>query len=71
MAISFQPLRNTMKRREISWYFLGKQGIDNRTMHQLRHDLNITLKTLEKLCIILECSPNDILEFVKDEGSIP
>lgn len=70
MAISFQPLRETMKKQDVSWYYLGKQGIDNRTIHQLRHDLNITLKTLEKLCVILKCTPNDVLEFTHEELNV-
>lgn len=68
MAISYAPLRETMKNSNISWYYLGQQGIDNRTMHQLRHNENITLKTLEKLCLILNCTPNDIFSFIPEEN---
>lgn len=52
-----------MKQKEITQYFLLKSGIDNKTLDSLKKDKNITLLTLEKLCNILECTPNDIVEF--------
>ncbi|MFI3253380.1 MAG: helix-turn-helix transcriptional regulator [Eubacteriales bacterium] len=67
MAISYVPLVKTMEEKEISWYFLAQQGIDHRTLHQLRHNMNITLKTLEKICSILHCTPNDVLAFVPEK----
>ena len=42
-------------------------GIDYRTMHQLRNNKNITAHTIEKLCRILDCTPNDILTFTNDD----
>lgn len=62
--ISYDPLWNTMKRKNISQYQLLKAGIDNKTLDSLKKNKNITLLTVEKLCNILECSPNDIVEFL-------
>lgn len=42
-------------------------GIDYRTMQQLRSNKNITAHTIEKLCRILDCTPNDILTFTNDD----
>lgn len=53
-----------MKRKNISQYQLLKAGIDNKTLNSLKKNKNITLLTVEKLCNILECSPNDIVEFL-------
>lgn len=61
--LSYLPLWKTMKEKNISQYQLLKMGIDNKTLDGLKHDRNITLLTLEKLCVILECTPNDIVEF--------
>lgn len=61
--IDFTPLWETMKSKNISQYKLMQLGIDNRTLDSLRHNRNITLITLERLCNILECSPNDIVRF--------
>ena len=61
--ISYAPLWNTMKSKKISQYLLLKMGIDNKTLDGLKHNKNITVLTLEKLCTIIGCTPNDIIEF--------
>ncbi|MCD8150169.1 MAG: helix-turn-helix transcriptional regulator [Clostridiales bacterium] len=58
---SFEPLWETMKRKNISQYDLVNGGIDKRTLDQLRHDRNITILTLAKLCNILQCTPNEVV----------
>lgn len=65
LIIDYTPLWETMKRKNISQYNLLKSGIDNKTLDSLRNGRNITLLTVEKLCIILECEPNDIVRFIK------
>ena len=69
MAIDYQPLLDIMGKKKISWYRLEKLGIDNRTVHQLRHNLNITTGTIGKRCKILECQPGDILRYRPDDES--
>lgn len=61
--ISYQPLWETMQRKGISQYALLKSGIDNKTLDSLKKGKNITLLTVEKLCYILNCTPNEIFEF--------
>ncbi len=61
--ISYEPLWTTMKQKEISQYSLLKSGIDNKTLDSLKKNKNITLLTVEKLCRIIQCTPNDIVEF--------
>ena len=55
-----------MKAKGVSQYKLLKMGIDNRTLDSLKNNRNITLLTLEKLCNILDCTPNDIVAFDKE-----
>ena len=55
-----------MKDKDVSQYRLLKSGIDNKTLDSLKKNKNITLLTLEKLCIILDCTPNDIIEFIPE-----
>lgn len=59
----YGPLRETMKRRNVTQYQLLKGGIDNKTPDSLKKDKNITMVTPEKLCRIIGCTPNDIIEF--------
>ena len=61
--IDYSPLWNTMKNKNISQYYLLKNGIDNKTLDSIKKGNNITLLTLERLCSILNCSPNDIVSF--------
>lgn len=61
--IDFSPLWKTMEERQVTQYQLLKRGIDNKTLDALKKNRNITLLTLEKLCSIIGCTPNDIVEF--------
>ena len=64
--IDYTPLWNTMEEKGISQYYLLQSGIDNKTLDTLKKNNNITLLTLEKLCRILDCTPNDIVRFLDD-----
>lgn len=61
--IDYSPLWITLKQKEITQYQLIKGGLDNKTLDKLKKNGNITLLTLEKLCCLLNCSPNEIVEF--------
>ena len=63
--IDYTPLWETMERKQISQYRLLKSGIDNKTLDTLKKGNNITMLTLEKLCMILDCTPNDVVRFQK------
>ena len=64
--IDFSP-RATMARQDITQYRLLKDGIvDNKTLDGIKHNRNITLLTLERLCRYLNCTPNDIVRFLED-----
>ena len=54
-----------MEERGISQYRLLKSGLDNKTLDSLKKGKNITVLTMEKLCRILNCTPNDIVEFIE------
>lgn len=65
--ISYEPLWRTMKERGITTYTLiYKCGISAYTVTNLRRNKSITMNTLEKLCKILNCTPNEIIEFIDD-----
>lgn len=66
--IDFSPLWVTMKKKNITQYQLIKNGIDNKTLDSLRKNKNITLATLESLCRILNCTPNDVVRFINDSA---
>ena len=66
-VICFNRLWETMKRKNISTYYLReKSGIDSKTVRRLKNNENIETKTLDKLCRTLDCDITDILEYVKE-----
>lgn len=67
VIIDYSPLWETMREKNISQYKLLKNGIDNKTLDTLKKKNNITLLTVEKLCNILDCTPNDIVRFEKED----
>ena len=66
--LSYEPLWKTMKNRNITTYFLiNKKGFSPNIITSLRNNKSITMYTLERLCQILDCTPNDVIEFLSDE----
>lgn len=62
--VSYEPLWQTMEKKGITTYTLiQKYKIQSKTIYNLKHEKNITTATIENLCNILECTPNDILTF--------
>ena len=65
--IRFDKLRKTMEQKNITTYKLREQcGIDSKTIRRLKAKDNMETKTLNKLCAALDCSLEDIAEYVKD-----
>lgn len=62
--IDYSPLWETMKVKGVSQYTLLQMGVDNKTLDSLKKGKNVTLLTVEKLCRILNCTPNDIVKFI-------
>ena len=66
--IRFDRLWETMKNKGFSTYMLREKcGIDSKTIRRLRANENIETKTLDKLCAALDCSLEDIAEYVKEK----
>lgn len=66
-VISYEPLWKTMEnRKETTYTLITKYAINPRTINNLKHNKSITMYTLERLCQILDCTPNEIVRFTKD-----
>ena len=66
--VDYTPMWEYMEKKGITSYSLiNKYGFNPRTIYNLKHNKGITVYTLEKLCTILECTPNDILRFTDDD----
>ena len=65
--ISYEPLWKTMKDRGVTTYTLiYKKGFSAYTVTNLRRNRSITMNTLEKLCAVLNCTPNDVVAFTEE-----
>ncbi len=68
--IVFDKLWRTMKDKGISTYRLREDsGIDSKTIRRLKANENIESKTLNKLCAVLDCKIEDIMEYIPDKNA--
>ena len=63
--ISYAPLWKTLENKGYSTYWLLNQGIDRKTLYNLKHNKNTTILTLEKICRILNCHIEEVVEFIE------
>ncbi len=61
--ITFEPLWKTLKNKNISQYdLITKYNLDKHLLQRLRDNNNVQLNTIDKLCNILDCDVEDIIE---------
>ena len=67
--IKFDRLWQTMKLRGITQYDLYTHYNVNRSqLERLRHNRNVEIATIDKLCNILNCKVEDIMEHFPDDN---
>ena len=65
--IVFDKLWQVMEQKGVSTYKLREEcGIDSKTIRRLKANENIETKTLNKLCSVLNCKIEDIMEYIPD-----
>ena len=65
--ICFDRLWETMKKKGMTTYQLREKcGIDSKTVRRLKANDNMETKTLNKLCIALDCKLEDIADFIEE-----
>lgn len=67
--IVYDPLWETMKRKQISQYRLIKHfGFSSGQINRLKRNMYVSTHTIGVLCTILDCSIPDIMEFHMDDS---
>ena len=67
--ITYDRLWQTMKQRGVSQYDLYIHYNVNRSqLNRLRHNENVEINTIDKLCNILQCRVEDIMEHFPDDN---
>ena len=68
MAVSYKKLFHLLIEKEMSNSDLQKQaGFSANIITRLKRNEYIKLQSIEKICKVLDCTVNDILDFVADE----
>ena len=66
--ITYEPLWITLQQRNISQYSLIKDhGFSTGTLDSLRQNKNITMKTLNDICNVLNCNVESVIKHIPDE----
>ena len=67
--IDYTPFWNTLAASKENWYTLTtKHHLSHSTLHRLKHNMDISTKTLNDLCRILECEVQDIVKYLPSEN---
>ncbi len=64
--ITYEKLFNVLEEKGYNKAWLRKNGLNANTVDQLTKNKSITINTLDKLCNLLNCEPQDILTYTKD-----
>ena len=67
--IKYDRLWTTLREKNISQYSLIKDyGIDKAQLHRLRKNMVVKTLIINRLCNILDCHVEDIMEYVPDNN---
>ncbi len=65
--ISYEPLFETMKKKNISSYRLEKMGFSRATYYSIRQGNSVSTNTVNQLCKLLNCEISDIIKYIDEE----
>ena len=66
--INYSPFWKTLEESHENWYTLtNKYHISHSTLHRLKHNKDVSTKTLNHLCRILNCNIQDIVTYIPSD----
>lgn len=69
MAVSYKKLWKLLIDHDMKKKDLAKAAnISNYTITKMNKGENVTIETLGKICSVLDCKIDDILDFIPDEN---
>ncbi len=67
----FDPLWETMKRKNVTCYrLINTYKVSRSMIDKLKHNRNVNLETIDRLCEILDCRVEDVVLYVKKDTSV-
>mgnify|MGYP000542637525 CR=1 FL=1 len=72
MMIDFSPFWDTLEQSDENWYTLTtKHHMSHSTLHRLKHNKDVSTKTLNDLCRILDCNISDLVRYIPSSTDQP
>ena len=66
--IDYFPFWQTLEKSTENWYTLtNKHHLSHSTLHRLKHNKDVSTKTLNDLCRILDCDIKDIVRYIPSD----
>lgn len=66
--IDYSPFWKTLEKSDENWYTLTrKHKLSDSTLSRLKHNKDISMKTINDLCRILDCQISDICKYVPSD----
>ena len=70
--IDYSPFWKTLEASDENWYTLtSKHHLSHSTLHRLKHNKDVSTKTLNDLCRILNCNIQDIATYIPADTDQP
>ena len=70
--IDYSRFWKTLEQSDENWYTLTKNHkISHSTLSRLKHNQDVSMKTINDLCRILNCRIEDLVEYVPSEQDQP
>ncbi|MCM1160593.1 MAG: helix-turn-helix transcriptional regulator [Roseburia sp.] len=67
--IDYSPFWKTLEESNENWYTLTtKHHLSHSTLHRLKHGYDVSMKTVNDLCRILNCQIQDICQYIPCEN---
>lgn len=66
--ISYSPLFETMKKKNVSSYRLEKMGFSRATYYSIRKGNSVSTNTIDLSCKLLECNVADVITYIDDDA---
>ena len=67
-VIDYFPFWKTLEKSSENWYTLtNKHHLSHSTLHRLKHNKDVSTKTLNDLCRILDCDIKDIVRYIPSD----
>lgn len=67
--IDYSPFWKTLEESKENWYTLANtHKMSYSTLNRLKHNKDVTTKTLNDLCRILDCQMQDIIQYIPSDG---